>query len=180
MNRIIQKLLLLVIPAVFMTTGCDLHLLPETYQGQGERAAIISVEIGSLNTQLLDPAVDSLEIQIVDVLAHREGSNEWLILNEAPAFLTITHDEDSTIELAEVPLPVGEYDSIMLIIAQARADGEDGWTQIQLSTDDIEINNPILIEADGKLTLSFDLENSLEGSYNEGLVMNPNVLVQAN
>ena len=180
MNQLIQKLLLLVLPTVLMTTGCDLHLLPETYQGQGERAAIVTIEIGSLNAELLDPEVESLEIQILDVLAHREASDEWLILNEAPKSLTITHDDNTTVELSEVPLPVGEYDSIMLIVAQARADGEGGWTQIQLSTDDIEIQDPVLIDADGKLTLSFDMENTLEGTYSEGLVMNPQVLVQTN
>lgn len=180
MSNLIQKLLLLVLPTVLMTTGCDLHLMPETYQGQGDRVAIVNVEIGSLNAELLDPEVDSLEIQILDVLAHRESSDEWLILNEAPTALTINHDEDSTIELSEVPLPVGEYDSIMLIVAQARADGEGGWTQIQLSTDDIEVQDPVLIETSGTLTLSFDMENSLQGSYSDGLVMNPQVLVQAN
>ena len=180
MNHLIQKLLLLVLPTVLMTTGCDLHLLPETYQGQGERAAIVTIEIGSLNAELLDPDVESLEIQILDVLAHREASDEWLILNEAPKALTITHDDNTTVELSEVPLPVGEYDRIMLIVAQARVDGEGGWTQIELSTDDIEINDSVLIDGDGKLTLSFDMENSLEGTYSEGLVMNPHVQVQAN
>jgi hypothetical protein len=180
MNPLIQKLLLLVLPAVLMTTGCDLHLLPETYQGQGERAAIVTVEIGSLNAELLDPEVESLEIQILDVLAHRSATDEWLILNESSKALTITHDDNATVKLSEVPLPVGEYDSIMLIVAQARVDGQGGWTQIQLSTDDIEIQDPVLIDTDGKLTLSFDMENSLEGTYSEGLVMNPQVLVQTN
>ena len=170
---------LLALPALMMTTGCDLHLLPETYEGQGDRAAIVTVELGSLNTNLLEAGVDTLEIQIIDVLAHREGSDEWLILNEAPTALTISDDEEVSVELSEVPLPVGTYDRILLVLAEARADGNGGWTKIEITTDDIEIAEPVTIVGDGMLTLDFDVANSLTGTYNDGLVMDPQVLVQA-
>ena len=178
MKNLIQKALLALLPTVLFTTGCDFHLMPETYEGQGERAALVSVELGSLNTNLLDAGVDSLEIQIIDVLAHRQGTEEWLILNEAPTALTIQDDVETNLTLSEVTLPTGTYDRILLVVAEARADGQGGWTSIELTSDDIEIAEPVSIRADGQLNLTFDVANSLQGTYTDGLVMNPQVLVE--
>lgn len=157
-------------------TACDFNFAPELAGDAGGSTARVSVALGSANEAALADEIDGVDVEVVDVLVHSLDDDMWYLLNERSVELSLPNT-NRNIVFKDAPVPAGEYDRVMVVLESAEVAADGGWRTVELVRDVLEIDSPMLLDRDGTLDLRFDLDGSIEGTFDTGFTMNPSVLV---
>ncbi|GEM_PF-5172208 len=168
----------IVFPLVLgLTSACDFaELLPETADGAGTTGARVDVQLASVGTEDLDPEVQAVAIEVVDVLIHRSSDDTWLILNSDQIEFNLT-DLPRSANFNTVPLAVGEYDSVQVTIDNGRVASDGKWRRANLPTHELTFEDAIYLDQGTRLRIEFDLEDGLVGAGAVGWTLTPQLRV---
>lgn len=142
--------------------GCDVALLPEAATYEGTASPRLSLRVAG--DPMTDASVQAVELELVDVLVHRESDDAWVwIGGDAERIELGTALVDTNLP---VPLPADRYDAVRVIVDRPRVAHGGKWHNASLGADELELALDLDLDADHALELHFDLGKSLAGSKN--------------
>ncbi|MEE9386229.1 MAG: DUF4382 domain-containing protein [Nannocystaceae bacterium] len=155
--------------------GCDVHLLPDTGVDAGGQSTRLEVSLGSIGAETLGDEVEGVRLTIVDVLAHNEMDDTWIILNAREVQLDLLATTRSDLS-KEFPVAIGGYDRIMVVLSGAAVLHNDTWQPATVKQMEVELNGNFLINEGSDLQIDFDLFGALLRSPSEGWSFEPRIL----
>lgn len=137
--------------------GCDMEFYPETSDYIGQAPAIAEVEV-SADAMPDDEDVVTVEIAIADLVLHRAEDDTWVLLSsDAVAADVVTREAG----FRPVPLQPAAYDRVAFGIAAVRVGNESGWTEVEVSEVEVELDGEFDINEDVVFGIAFDVERGL-------------------
>lgn len=145
--------------SLLLLAACDLQLLPESaqYQGDGTPRLAVVVEAAAMPTN----GVVAVDLELVDVLVHRESDDAWVWLAGGTGRVELSLDGSS--QQTSVPLLPDHYDRLLVVVDAPRVAVDGAWQSAALATDEIEFAIDLDLDADAEVEVSFDVDASLTG-----------------
>lgn len=173
MNPRAAALALSLLPMV----ACDVAFIPDLADQAVRETATVEVTLGASNVESVDPAIEKLEVEIVDVLLHRSSDDVWIIVNANEVEIDLV-DMAPTLGFTGIPISQGQYDGVMLIFDQARVMRNGEWHEVTMTEPDVQLTELVDVTATGAtFDLEFDLHRALDGGPIGGWTLDPNVTI---
>jgi hypothetical protein len=149
--------------------ACDLALLPEAAQYEGTATPRLTLRVAG--DAMPDPQVQAVDLELVDVLVHRESDDAWVWIGGGADRIEL----DATLVEPNlpVPLPADRYDAVLVVVDRPRVAHGGAWHNAVLGADEIEMPLDLDLVGDAGLELHFDLGKSLARSNADKWTFDP-------
>lgn len=149
--------------AVAPLSACDpSSILPKTADEAGMSSARVAVAMGVDGIAGLPAELAELELEVVDVLLHRESDDAWVLLANESTTLGLL-DGPGAVQLTGIPIGTGVYDEVAVVFGDVRARDGLGWHDVEIKKDEYRLKFRNQIEVDARVDLTLEVGSAVKG-----------------
>jgi hypothetical protein len=157
MKHLTPSLLALALAAV---AGCDLgSMIPKTADEGGHPSARLAVRVETVGLTGLPADLQDMKLQIVDVMAHRDADDTWVVL----AGDVLALDLGAGASTAGLPVTTATFDRVLVALGDVTALDDTGTSRVHVVNSDLELDLAGDFAADSELVIDLDLADALKG-----------------